>query len=110
MRLRQAAGGGDWVLLFYRMPREPSTRRIAVWRQLKRLGVVQVLDGLVALPADARTREQWEWVAEIVEQAGGTAALWAARPDSAVEERRLATAVSGSPTEEYRRLQDAADE
>jgi hypothetical protein len=46
---------------------EPSTPRIAVWRRLRRLGVVQVGDGLVALPADARTREQLKWVAEDVE-------------------------------------------
>jgi len=47
----------DWVLLAYRLPREPSTPRITLWRKLRRLGVVQVLDGLVALPADARTKE-----------------------------------------------------
>ena len=32
----------------------------------QRLGVVQLSDGLVALPADARTREQLEWPAEDV--------------------------------------------
>ena len=31
-----------------------------------RLGVVQLADGLVALPADARTREQLEWLADDV--------------------------------------------
>jgi len=51
-------------MLAYRLPREPSTPRIALWRRLKRLGVVQLLDGLVALPADAKTREQLEWAAE----------------------------------------------
>ena len=39
-----------WVLLAYRMPREPSTPRIAVWRKLRRLGVAQIVDGLVAVP------------------------------------------------------------
>ena len=42
---------GEWVLLSYRLPREPSTPRIAVWRKLRRLGVAQISDGLVALPA-----------------------------------------------------------
>jgi hypothetical protein len=62
----------DWVLLFYRLPRVPSTPRSAVWRKLKRLGVAQLGDGLVALPADARTREQLEWIAEDVTDNGGT--------------------------------------
>jgi hypothetical protein len=71
---------GDWVLLAYRLPRVPSTPRSSVWRKLKRLGVAQLGDGLVALPADPRTREQLEWVAEEVTDHGGEATLWLGRP------------------------------
>jgi hypothetical protein len=70
----------DWVLLAYRLPRVPSTPRSAVWRKLKRLGVAQLGDGLVVLPADPRTREQLEWVAEEVTDHGGEATLWLGRP------------------------------
>jgi hypothetical protein len=35
------------VLLSYRMPREPSTPRIAVWRKLKRMGIAQLPAALV---------------------------------------------------------------
>jgi hypothetical protein len=70
----------DWVLLAYRLPRVPSTPRSAVWRKLKRLGVAQLGDGLVALPADPRTREQLEWIAEEVTDHGGEATLWLGRP------------------------------
>ena len=41
-------------MLTYRLPRDPSTPRGVVWRKLRRLGVAQLADGLVALPADAR--------------------------------------------------------
>ena len=70
----------DWVLLAYRLPRVPSTPRSAVWRKLKRLGVAWIADGLVALPADPRTREQLEWIAEEVTDHGGEATLWLGRP------------------------------
>jgi hypothetical protein len=70
----------DWVLLAYRLPRVPSTPRSAVWRKLKRLGVAWIADGLVALPADPRTREQLEWVAEEVTDHDGEATLWLGRP------------------------------
>ena len=70
----------DWVLLAYRLPRVPSTPRSAVWRKLRRLGVAQLGDGLVALPADARTREQLEWIAEEVTDHGGEATLWLGHP------------------------------
>ncbi len=36
------AGAMEWLLLAYRMPREPSTPRIAVWRKLARLGVAKL--------------------------------------------------------------------
>lgn len=70
----------EWILLSYRLPREPSTPRSSVWRTLKRLGVAQLGDGFVALPADARTREALEWVAEEVTDNGGEATLWQGRP------------------------------
>ncbi|HMG32098.1 MAG TPA: Chromate resistance protein ChrB [Jiangellaceae bacterium] len=92
---------GQWVLLCYRLPREPSTPRIAVWRKLKRLGVAQLGDGLVALPADARTREHLEWVADEVTEAGGTASVWLALPASRRQERDLAHQMATARAAEY---------
>ena len=91
----------EWVLLAYRLPREPSTPRIALWRRLRRLGVVQVLDGLVALPADARTKEQLEWLADEVIEAGGEAMVWLGRPGSAADERGLAARMAAAIRAEY---------
>src|SRR5258705_10621623 len=70
----------EWVLLAYRLPREPSTPRIAVWRKLRRLGAVQLVDGLVALPADPATVEAFDWLADEVVEAGGEAWTWRAPP------------------------------
>src|SRR6266576_2348318 len=94
-------GPGEWVLLSYRMPREPSTPRIAVWRALKRLRVAQLVDGLVALPADARTRGHLEWVADQVTEAGGEASIWLAHPASTSQERQLAARMAAARAEEY---------
>ena len=98
----------DWVLLAYRLPREPSTPRITVWRKLKRLGVAQVLDGLVALPADARSREQLEWIADEVVEAGGAATVWLGRPGSAAQQRALASAMTAIVADAYRAVLEAA--
>jgi hypothetical protein len=92
---------GSWVLLGYRLPREPSTPRITVWRKLKRLGVVQLSDGMVALPADARTREQLEWIAEEVTEAGGDASIWLSQPATLGQERELARRMADARAEEY---------
>lgn len=100
----------EWVLLTYRLPREPSGPRLALWRKLKRLGVAQLADGLVALPGDARTREQLEWAAEEVEQAGGTAGVWFARPATQELERAIIEPMSTARAGEYAEITGQAQE
>jgi hypothetical protein len=98
-----------WVLLTYRLPREPSTPRIALWRQLRRLGVAQLGDGVVALPLDARTREQLEWLAESVEEQGGEATIWIAESGTRAQERSIAQRLSDTVAAEYEQvIADAA--
>jgi hypothetical protein len=98
----------QWVLLAYRLPREPSTPRSALWRKLRRLGATQVLDGLAGLPLDARNREQLEWLAEEVVEAGGEATVWIGKLASATQERELAARMVDAVTVEYRALIAAA--
>ena len=97
------------MLLSYRMPREPSTPRIAVWRRLRQLGTAQLGDGLVALPEDARTRELLEWVAEDVTAAGGDAVLWRAQTLAGEDERAVARAMADARAAEYRAITAAAE-
>ena len=94
----------------YRLPREPSTPRITVWRKLRRLGAAQLVDGLVALPSDARTKEQFEWLAEEILDAGGEATVWIGRPGSRADERRLATRMAAEVAEQYRSIAAEAAE
>ena len=92
------------MLLAYRLPREPSTPRSALWRKLRRIGAVQVGDGLAGLPHDPRNREQLEWLAEEVVQAGGDASTWIAELTSAGQERELRERMTEAIAAEYRAL------
>jgi hypothetical protein len=98
-----------WVLLAYHLPREPSTPRIALWRKLRRLGAVQLQDGLVALPLDARTREQLEWLAEEVTEAGGQAGIWLAEAATAAQERALAQRMAAAVAADYQAVAKEAE-
>lgn len=93
-----------WVLLAFRLPREPSTPRIAVWRKLKRLGAAQLLDGLVALPLNNRNREQLEWLANDVGEASGEASIWIGSLASTDQERQLTDRMRAQIASEYRTL------
>lgn len=102
------AGRHEWVMLAYRMPREPSTPRITVWRRLRRLGVAQPVDGLVLLPDGPQAREGLEWVAERVTEAGGQATLWTARNLSAAEENATVATMDAAVSAEYAALANEA--
>jgi hypothetical protein len=93
-----------WVLLVYRLPREPSRHRVAVWRKLRDLGALYLQDGVAALPEDAVTREQLEWLQLRVREAGGEATLWEARPGTMAEEAELVEAFRSSREEAYQTI------
>jgi hypothetical protein len=96
-----AAKRTAWVLLAYKLPRDPSTPRSALWRKLRRLGAAQVLDGLAALPLDARNREQLEWLADEVVEAGGEATIWVGELASAGQEREFAARMAEAVADDY---------
>ena len=97
-----------WALLAYRLSREPSTPRSTLWRKLRRIGAVQIGDGLAALPDDARTREQLEWLAQFVVEAGGEASTWTARLTSAQQDREIIDRMRAAIELEYYALVDEA--
>ena len=92
------------MLLVYRLPREPSRHRVAVWRKLRDLGALYLQDGVAALPEDAVTREQLEWLQVRVREAGGEATLWEARPGTMAEEAELVEAFRSSREEAYKAI------
>src|SRR5262245_28490631 len=91
----------QWILLAYQLPREPSAPRIALWRRLKRLGALQLGDGLVTLPASSRNREQLEWLADEIHDSGGKTTLWISEPGTAAQSRELANRMSDAVAKEY---------
>lgn len=69
---------GKWLLLVYKVPREPSATRVYVWRKLKQLGALALQDAVWALPYTPRTREHFQWLAAEISELGGDATYWSA--------------------------------
>ncbi len=68
-----------WVLLVYKIPREPTSSRATIWRKLKRLGALLLHDAVWVLPATPWTREQFQWLAVEIGELEGEAYLWEAQ-------------------------------
>jgi hypothetical protein len=61
----------EWELLIYRLPTQPSRARVAVWRELRRLGALPLQQGVVALPAIERFRLGLSEIEQRIETEGG---------------------------------------
>lgn len=68
-----------WLLFNYKVPKEPSARRVFVWRKLKALGAILLHDSVWVLPTNERTREKLQWLASEISEMGGEAMLWEAK-------------------------------
>ena len=99
----------DWVLLTYRLPREPSAPRLSLWRAVRRLGALQLGDGLVALPHSPRNLEHLQWLAADIAERDGTASVWYARADSSRDNLSYMEQMRASADEEYREVLDEAE-
>jgi len=78
-----------WVLLVYKVPREPTSSRAYVWRKLKRLGAQLIHDAVWVLPATAWTHEQFQWLSVEISELGGEALLWESRLTLGGQEENL---------------------
>ena len=78
-----------WMLLTYKLPSDPSAHRVGIWRKLKRLGALLLHDAVWVLPANARNREHFQWLAAEVDELGGNAWLWQADALQPMHENQL---------------------
>jgi hypothetical protein len=61
-----------WHLLVYRLPSKPSSARVAVWRDLRRLGALPLQQAVVALPQGRGFEEGLDAVEARVAAEGGS--------------------------------------
>jgi len=93
-----------WILLHYKIPREPSAPRVYVWRKLKRLGALLMQDAVWVLPATPRTQEEFQWLAVEIGEQGGEASVWEARLTLAGQDEALVRQFLAQVEAEYQTL------
>jgi hypothetical protein len=64
-----------WLVLILRLPPRPSSLRVRTWRRLRALGAVALKSSVYLLPAGPEHYEQFQWLAQEAQRAGGEATL-----------------------------------
>jgi hypothetical protein len=70
-----------WRVITYRLPPEPSRHRVAVWRELRRLGAVSLQQGAWAVPDGEPFEAGFAQVVEEIKAAGGQPVVLAVADD-----------------------------
>lgn len=93
-----------WLLLTYRVPREPTAGRVYVWRKLKQLGAMPLQDAVWVLPATSRTQEQFQWLAAEIDELDGEATCWLSEVLSGNQDEALIRQFQEGVDETYREI------
>lgn len=80
-----------FVVLVYRMPTKPTAARVAVWRQLKRIGAVYLQQSVCLFPDSAATRRDLAPILAKIEASSGSFHLLPLRAIGDAERSKLVT-------------------
>lgn len=78
-----------WLFLVYKIPNNPSSKRVYVWRKLKKLGAFKLQDAVFILPYSEKTLEQFQWFASKIVKMDGEATIWESNATTEPQETAL---------------------
>ena len=61
----------EWFVLIYRVPSEPASKRVTVWRDIKRIGALYLQQCVCILPQINNLADEIERVRSKIVDAGG---------------------------------------
>jgi hypothetical protein len=108
-RLHEGEERGLWLLLVYQLPKGSSSARTAIWREVRRLGVLPLQHAVCLLPLSEENRAACERIARRVEGYGGEASiLETASPTEGWHERTVLR-FNAARDEEYEEVVDETE-
>ena len=94
-----------WLVLAWRLPTsESSANRVSVWRRLRTLGALGLTPGAAILPFNEDSQEQFDWLAQEIEEHGGDAWVLPVGRLSEIEERKIRERMRADRQAEYDEL------
>ncbi len=96
----------EWVLLIYKIPSQPTRLRAQIWRALGRCGALYLQDSVCIVPATTELAENMQWIADEIQEMGGTAYLFRATATAPGQDDRIETRFVEASRTEALRLSD----
>lgn len=91
----------EWVLLIHLLPAKPTNLRVRIWRKLQKLGAVAIKNSVYVLPATEKTHEDFQWLKQEIESAGGEASVFKAASVEGATDREIIAAFRKARDEEF---------
>ncbi|MBD3849558.1 chromate resistance protein [Rhodopseudomonas palustris] len=97
-----------WLLLIHQLPSKPAYFRVKVWRRLQGIGAVAVKSTVYALPANAETQEDFEWLLKEIIEGGGEAMVCEARLIDGLSDAQARALFDAARDEDYEEISKEA--
>ena len=92
------------MLLIHQLPPKPTNMRVRTWRKLQKLGAISIKNSVYVLPFDEKTHEDFQWLKQEIETAGGAATVFRAGAIEGATDEEIIDAFRKARDEEYARL------
>ena len=91
-----------WLLLTYKVPSEPATKRIALWRGLKGMGAIYLQNGVCLLPKTDDHIRRLKMLANDVSGMGGESVILETVALDRAQEDKVVSRFKADRDEQYR--------
>jgi len=99
-----------WLLLTYKVPAEPASKRVALWRRLKGMGAVYLQNGVCLLPKTDDHVRRLKMLENDISEMGGDAVILATVALDRAQEEKVVARFQADRDEAYRELIDKCDD
>ncbi len=99
-----------WLLMTYKVPAEPSARRIAIWRKLKGMGAVYLQNGVCVLPRTDDHVRRLKIVENDIAEAGGESVILQTAALDHAQEAKVVARFRAERDEAYAEFIDKCDD
>lgn len=87
--------------MIHQLPPRPTNLRVRIWRKLQKLGAVAIKNSVYVLPANEKTNEDFQWLRQEIESAGGEAAVFRADSVEGTTDKEIIAAFRKARDEEF---------